>query len=142
MWSKIVTALCQKVKSRKGRFIKGLCKAWDTVAQSLPACPPASASWTSLWFTMSKFAPHRRNTNQPRATATTVCQKCLGTGKYTPHNLRFGVVVRCASLILVLQAISPSSVNQHVHMCLVLRAHSNLRTRSCWPSSKLKANPL
>lgn len=30
---------------------------------------------------MSKYAPHRRSTNQPRATSTTICQKCLGSGK-------------------------------------------------------------
>ncbi|GAW05719.1 hypothetical protein LENED_007594 [Lentinula edodes] len=29
---------------------------------------------------MSKFAPHRRPTNAPRASSSTVCQKCLGTG--------------------------------------------------------------
>ncbi|KAI0720458.1 zinc knuckle-domain-containing protein [Cerioporus squamosus] len=32
---------------------------------------------------MSKYAPHRRSANQPRATASTVCQKCLGTGHFT-----------------------------------------------------------
>ncbi|KAH7877958.1 zinc knuckle-domain-containing protein [Lentinula edodes] len=32
---------------------------------------------------MSKFAPHRRPTNAPRASSSTVCQKCLGTGHYT-----------------------------------------------------------
>ncbi|KAI0917024.1 hypothetical protein AcW1_007672 [Taiwanofungus camphoratus] len=32
---------------------------------------------------MSKFAPHRRSANQPRPTASTVCQKCLGTGHFT-----------------------------------------------------------
>ncbi|KZV78936.1 hypothetical protein EXIGLDRAFT_632946 [Exidia glandulosa HHB12029] len=32
---------------------------------------------------MSKFAPHRRGTNAPRATSSTVCQKCLGTGHFT-----------------------------------------------------------
>jgi len=32
---------------------------------------------------MSKFAPHKRSANQPRATASTVCQKCLGTGHFT-----------------------------------------------------------
>jgi len=32
---------------------------------------------------MSKFAPHRKSANQPRATASTVCQKCLGTGHFT-----------------------------------------------------------
>ncbi|TBU47769.1 zinc knuckle-domain-containing protein [Dichomitus squalens] len=32
---------------------------------------------------MSKYAPHRKSANQPRATATTVCQKCLGTGHFT-----------------------------------------------------------
>ncbi|KAG1882602.1 zinc knuckle-domain-containing protein [Suillus subluteus] len=31
---------------------------------------------------MSKFAPHRRSNNNPRATAGTVCQKCLGTGHF------------------------------------------------------------
>lgn len=31
---------------------------------------------------MSKFAPHRRSNNNPRATSTTVCQKCLGTGHF------------------------------------------------------------
>jgi Zinc knuckle len=29
---------------------------------------------------MSKFAPHRRAGNNPRATSSTVCQKCLQTG--------------------------------------------------------------
>ncbi|EEB98144.1 hypothetical protein MPER_02401, partial [Moniliophthora perniciosa FA553] len=32
---------------------------------------------------MSKFAPHHRSTNNPRATSSTVCQKCLGRGHYT-----------------------------------------------------------
>ncbi|KAJ3822396.1 zinc knuckle-domain-containing protein [Lentinula raphanica] len=32
---------------------------------------------------MSKFAPHRRPANAPRASASTVCQKCLGRGHYT-----------------------------------------------------------
>ncbi|KAJ4468969.1 zinc knuckle-domain-containing protein [Lentinula lateritia] len=32
---------------------------------------------------MSKFAPHRRPANAPRASSSTVCQKCLGTGHYT-----------------------------------------------------------
>uniref|UniRef100_A0A8H7XT81 Zinc knuckle-domain-containing protein n=1 Tax=Psilocybe cubensis TaxID=181762 RepID=A0A8H7XT81_PSICU len=32
---------------------------------------------------MSKYAPHGgRSSNQPRATANTVCQKCLGRGHY------------------------------------------------------------
>lgn len=31
---------------------------------------------------MSKFAPHRRGTNNPSATANTVCQKCLGKGHF------------------------------------------------------------
>ncbi|KAI0354926.1 hypothetical protein OH77DRAFT_1404463 [Trametes cingulata] len=31
---------------------------------------------------MSKYAPHRKSANQPRATASTVCQKCLGTGHF------------------------------------------------------------
>jgi len=32
---------------------------------------------------MSKFAPHHRNTNTPRATSSTICQKCLSTGHFT-----------------------------------------------------------
>ncbi|KAJ3747268.1 zinc knuckle-domain-containing protein [Lentinula detonsa] len=32
---------------------------------------------------MSKFAPHRRPGNAPRAGPSTVCQKCLGKGHYT-----------------------------------------------------------
>ncbi|KAF8798934.1 hypothetical protein BYT27DRAFT_7228197 [Phlegmacium glaucopus] len=32
---------------------------------------------------MSKYAPHGRSTNQPRATSSTVCQKCLGRGHFT-----------------------------------------------------------
>ncbi|TFY73856.1 hypothetical protein EWM64_g10156 [Hericium alpestre] len=32
---------------------------------------------------MSKFAPHKRTINAPRATSSTICQKCLGTGHYT-----------------------------------------------------------
>jgi hypothetical protein len=31
---------------------------------------------------MSKFAPHRRSENNPRATSSTICQKCLGTGHF------------------------------------------------------------
>ncbi|KAI8994119.1 zinc knuckle-domain-containing protein [Trametes punicea] len=31
---------------------------------------------------MSKYAPHRKAANQPRATPSTVCQKCLGTGHF------------------------------------------------------------
>ncbi|OJA08808.1 hypothetical protein AZE42_01309 [Rhizopogon vesiculosus] len=29
---------------------------------------------------MSKFAPHRRSNNHPKASSATICQKCLGTG--------------------------------------------------------------
>ncbi|KAH9997865.1 zinc knuckle-domain-containing protein [Russula vinacea] len=32
---------------------------------------------------MSKFAPHRRAGNNPRATSSTVCQKCLRPGHFT-----------------------------------------------------------
>ncbi|KZT19484.1 hypothetical protein NEOLEDRAFT_1077767 [Neolentinus lepideus HHB14362 ss-1] len=32
---------------------------------------------------MSKFAPHRKSYNNPTATSSTVCQKCLGTGHFT-----------------------------------------------------------
>ncbi|KAI0732006.1 zinc knuckle-domain-containing protein [Fomitopsis betulina] len=32
---------------------------------------------------MSRFAPHRRSANNPRATSSTVCQRCLGTGHFT-----------------------------------------------------------
>ncbi|KAJ8582000.1 hypothetical protein M405DRAFT_776859 [Rhizopogon salebrosus TDB-379] len=31
---------------------------------------------------MSKFAPHRRSNNHPRASSATICQKCLGTGHF------------------------------------------------------------
>ncbi|KAF9556737.1 hypothetical protein CPC08DRAFT_641151 [Agrocybe pediades] len=31
---------------------------------------------------MSKYAPHASRSNQPRATSSTVCQKCLGTGHF------------------------------------------------------------
>ncbi|KDR82887.1 hypothetical protein GALMADRAFT_58465 [Galerina marginata CBS 339.88] len=32
---------------------------------------------------MSKFAPHGgRSSNQPRATSSTICQKCLGRGHF------------------------------------------------------------
>ncbi|KAG5729492.1 hypothetical protein E4T56_gene13975, partial [Termitomyces sp. T112] len=31
---------------------------------------------------MSKYAPHGRSSNRPRATASTICQKCLGTGHF------------------------------------------------------------
>ncbi|KAF9648030.1 hypothetical protein BDM02DRAFT_3242925 [Thelephora ganbajun] len=31
---------------------------------------------------MSKYAPHRQSGNNPRATSTTVCQRCLGTGHF------------------------------------------------------------
>ncbi|KAG7088438.1 hypothetical protein E1B28_012430 [Marasmius oreades] len=32
---------------------------------------------------MSKFAPHRHSSTNPRATSSTICQKCLGHGHYT-----------------------------------------------------------
>jgi hypothetical protein len=32
---------------------------------------------------MSKFAPHRHSTNNPRSTSSTICQKCLRTGHFT-----------------------------------------------------------
>ncbi|VDC00789.1 unnamed protein product [Peniophora sp. CBMAI 1063] len=32
---------------------------------------------------MSKFAPHHRSSNNVRATSSTVCQKCLGSGHFT-----------------------------------------------------------
>jgi len=31
---------------------------------------------------MSKYAPHGRSSNQPRATSSTICQKCLGRGHF------------------------------------------------------------
>lgn len=31
---------------------------------------------------MSKYAPHRSSNARPRATPSTVCQKCLGTGHF------------------------------------------------------------
>ncbi|KAF9013295.1 zinc knuckle-domain-containing protein [Cyathus striatus] len=31
---------------------------------------------------MSKYAPHHRSSNQPRATSSTICQKCLGRGHF------------------------------------------------------------
>ncbi|OAX44301.1 hypothetical protein K503DRAFT_679174 [Rhizopogon vinicolor AM-OR11-026] len=31
---------------------------------------------------MSKFAPHRRSNNHPKASSATICQKCLGTGHF------------------------------------------------------------
>ncbi|KAF5382425.1 hypothetical protein D9615_002776 [Tricholomella constricta] len=31
---------------------------------------------------MSKYAPHGRSTNKPRATASTICQKCLKSGHF------------------------------------------------------------
>ncbi|KAJ6508804.1 hypothetical protein C8R45DRAFT_893592 [Mycena sanguinolenta] len=31
---------------------------------------------------MSKYAPHRQSSNRPRASPSTVCQKCLKTGKF------------------------------------------------------------
>ncbi|GLB38547.1 putative zinc knuckle [Lyophyllum shimeji] len=31
---------------------------------------------------MSKYAPHGRSTNRPRATPSTICQKCLKTGHF------------------------------------------------------------
>jgi hypothetical protein len=34
---------------------------------------------------MSKFAPHRRAGNNPRATSSTVCQKCLRPGSSSVH---------------------------------------------------------
>jgi nitrate reductase beta subunit len=36
---------------------------------------------------MSKFAPHRRSNNNPRANSATVCQKCLGTGMCPPLDV-------------------------------------------------------
>ncbi|KAJ3503989.1 hypothetical protein NLJ89_g8180 [Agrocybe chaxingu] len=32
---------------------------------------------------MSKYAPHGSRASQPKATSSTVCQKCLGRGHYT-----------------------------------------------------------
>jgi hypothetical protein len=41
-------------------------------------------SITASTTTMSKYAPHgSRSSNQPRATTSTVCQKCLGRGEYS-----------------------------------------------------------
>ena len=37
---------------------------------------------------MSKFAPHSRSGNNPRATSSTVCQKCLRTGSYNNNTLK------------------------------------------------------
>ncbi|KAF8895528.1 hypothetical protein BD779DRAFT_735516 [Infundibulicybe gibba] len=34
---------------------------------------------------MSKYAPHLRSGNHPRATSSTICQKCLGTGFLSLH---------------------------------------------------------
>jgi hypothetical protein len=47
---------------------------------------PTTASRSPLTYTresenkMSKFAPHRHSANNPRATSSTICQKCLSTG--------------------------------------------------------------
>ena len=40
---------------------------------------------------MSRFAPHGRTGTQPRATASTVCQKCLGTGGLKNFTIPFMV---------------------------------------------------
>ncbi|KAK0188011.1 zinc knuckle-domain-containing protein [Armillaria mellea] len=32
---------------------------------------------------MSKYAPHHRSTNNPTASSSTVCQRCLGSGHFT-----------------------------------------------------------
>lgn len=42
-----------------------------------------------LTSTMSRYAPHGRSSNQPRASSSTICQKCLGLGKYL-HSLAVG----------------------------------------------------
>jgi hypothetical protein len=47
--------------------------------QQSAAQPPAPC----LPSTMSKFAPHRSASSNPRATAGTICQRCLGTGHFT-----------------------------------------------------------
>jgi Zinc knuckle len=36
-------------------------------------------------YGMSKFAPHRHAANNPRATSSTICQKCLRTGSFLQH---------------------------------------------------------
>ncbi|KAF8073596.1 hypothetical protein FPV67DRAFT_1373409, partial [Lyophyllum atratum] len=47
---------------------------------------------------MSKYAPHGRSTNKPRATASTICQKCLGTGNLPPPTSLGHFIYECKSV--------------------------------------------
>jgi len=53
------------------------CRNFPHLATSQLNLPVRSLFTLSV---MSKYAPHRRSGNNPGATSTTVCQKCLGTG--------------------------------------------------------------
>lgn len=45
---------------------------------------------------MSKFAPHSRSHNNPRATSSTVCQKCLKTGQFPSFTVLVDSHTDCA----------------------------------------------
>lgn len=44
---------------------------------------PEFAKPASITTTMSRFAPHKPTANNPRATSSTFCQKCLQRGHFT-----------------------------------------------------------
>jgi hypothetical protein len=64
-------------------------RVWVLLAASELECTGISHDF----FCMSKFAPHRRPTNQPRPTSSTICQKCLKPGKsFQPQSIFHSVL--------------------------------------------------
>ena len=47
---------------------------------------------------MSKYAPHKRSGNNPRAASSTVCQRCLGTGGQRGNAESFSWTKQCIDI--------------------------------------------
>jgi Zinc knuckle len=64
---------------------------------------------------MSKYAPHSRSHNNPRATSSTVCQKCLKTGQ-SP------TILSCSTLII--------SAGHFIYECKAIRPYVSRPSRT------------
>lgn len=86
---------------------------------------------------MSKYAPHRSSSNNPRSSATTVCQKCLKTGAWTRspcHSTPRGE--ENSHLRYAYQDTSSTNARARVHTCPALPARSSSRTPRSSRSSR------
>ena len=85
--------------------------------------------WLFHWTIMSKYAPHRPSSNNPRATSSTLCQKCLKKGVFLsfylcPMNAR-------NENYKVISHINARTID---HMCRGHREHSSWRSLNYWVS--------